>query len=259
MSFLVQIADAAAPAAVPAAPAPAPAASPPAMPATPPAPAHPAAGDPISQVAQTVSDWINTLTSNYEWMHQAVFMVLYVLLVLGTFIIIERFIYFASTLAQARRVARLLDQAKSLDDLPKGAQRGSTAAVVMLRAILTHKDQLTSRELMEDVTDSAFIDAKGRLSAHLWILDTMVTAAPLLGLLGTILGIIDTFTALAQAGISDPAAVSKGIGLALFATALGIATALYGLLFFNIFQERISRITDLLKIILLRIGLISGT
>lgn len=261
MSFPVKIADAgsAAPAAAPTAtPAAPPAAPPSATPDIPPAPAHPVADDPISQITHTINDWINTLTSNYEWMHQAVFMVLYVLLIFGTFIIIERFIYFAATLSQARRVARLLDQAKSLDDVPQSAQRGSTAAVAMLKRILAHRDQLTSRALMEDVTDAAFIEAKGKLSAHLWILDTLVTAAPLLGLLGTILGIIDTFSALAAAGISDPAAVSKGIGLALFATALGIATALYGLLFFNVFQERISKITDLMKIILLRIGLLSG-
>ncbi len=230
---------------------------PPVPPALPPHTAE--ASDPIHQAAQAISDWINSIASNYEWMHQAVFFVLYALLILGTFIIIERLLYFAATLSQAKRVARLLDQAKSLDDIPKSAQRGSTAAVAMLRQILDHRAQLTSRSRLEDVTDSAFIEAKGRLSARLWILDTMVTAAPLLGLLGTILGIIDTFTALAQAGISDPAAVSKGIGLALFATALGIATALYGLLFFNVFQERIGRISDLLKIILLRIGLIGGT
>jgi biopolymer transport protein ExbB len=257
MSFLAQIADAVS-AAVPATPAVPAAAPPPAAPPTIPPAAHPDATDPISQIAQTISDWVNTIASNYEWMHQAVFYVLYALLILGTLIIIERLFYYAATLSQAKRVARLLDQAKSLDDVPKSAQRGSTAAVAMLRQILDHRAQLSNRATMEDVTDSAFIDAKGKLSTYLWILDTMVTAAPLLGLLGTILGIIDTFTALAQAGISDPAAVSKGIGLALFATALGIATALYGLLFFNVFQERISRITDLMKIILLRVGLISG-
>ena len=265
MSFHVQIADAGSTAPAPATtPSPTPVAPTPTAPApdapvTAPAPTHPVDSDPISRITHTINDWINTLTSNYEWMHQAVFIVLYVLLILGTFIIIERFIFFAATMSQARRVARLLDQAKSLDDVPKSATRGSTAAVTMLRQILAHREQITSRALLEDVTDSAFIEAKGKLSSHLWILDTLVTAAPLLGLLGTILGIIDTFSALAAAGISDPAAVSKGIGLALFATALGIATALYGLLFFNVFQERITRISDTMKIILLRIGVISGS
>jgi biopolymer transport protein ExbB len=73
--------------------------------------------------------------------------------------------------------------------------------------------------------------------------------------LGTILGIIDTFSALAQSGISDPSAVSKGIGTALFATALGIGIAVVGLAFFNLFQEKVERINDHLKILLIRAGM----
>ncbi|WP_189052382.1 MotA/TolQ/ExbB proton channel family protein, partial [Aliidongia dinghuensis] len=92
------------------------------------------------------------------------------------------------------------------------------------------------------------------LNRHLWLLDTIVTAAPLLGLLGTILGIIDTFTALAQSGISDPSGVSAGIGTALFATALGISVAVYGLVFHNAFHERVHRIGDDIKILLIRAG-----
>jgi biopolymer transport protein ExbB len=80
------------------------------------------------------------------------------------------------------------------------------------------------------------------ISARLWVLDTIVTAAPLLGLLGTILGIMDTFSALSAGGISDPAAVSRGISAALLATAIGIGTALFGLLGHNILH----RISDVI-------------
>ncbi len=91
------------------------------------------------------------------------------------------------------------------------------------------------------------------------MLDTIVTASPLLGLLGTILGIIDTFTALARSGISDPSGVSAGIGTALFATALGISVALFGLLFFNHFQERIERLSDQMKVLILRLSALKGS
>jgi biopolymer transport protein ExbB len=72
------------------------------------------------------------------------------------------------------------------------------------------------------------------------------------GLLGTILGIIDTFKALAVSGVSDPGQVSQGIGTALYATALGIGIAVVGMFFFNLFQERIERINDHLKVLMLR-------
>ena len=78
------------------------------------------------------------------------------------------------------------------------------------------------------------------------------TAAPLLGLLGTILGIIDTFKALATAGVSDPGQISGGIGTALFATGLGIAIALFCVVFHNFFQDSLERINDQLKILLIR-------
>ena len=74
-----------------------------------------------------------------------------------------------------------------------------------------------------------------------------MTAAPLLGLLGTILGIMDTFNALSAGGISDPAAVSRGIAAALLATAIGIGTALYGLLGHNLLHRMADHITEEFK------------
>ncbi|MCK9910377.1 MotA/TolQ/ExbB proton channel family protein, partial [Microbacteriaceae bacterium K1510] len=94
-----------------------------------------------------------------------------------------------------------------------------------------------TRARLEDLSSALFIDVNGRVGARLWILDTIVTAAPLLGLLGTILGIMDTFNALSAGGISDPAAVSRGIAAALLATAIGIGTALYGLLGHNLLHR----------------------
>ena len=93
-------------------------------------------------------------------------------------------------------------------------------------------------------------------SAGLWrsisTSSTIGTAAPLLGLLGTILGIMQTFTALSAGGISDPAAVSRGIGTALAATAVGIGTALYGLLGHNLLHRQAEYISDRFKVFLLR-------
>jgi biopolymer transport protein ExbB len=92
-----------------------------------------------------------------------------------------------------------------------------------------------------------------KISARLWILDTIVTAAPLLGLLGTILGIMETFTALAQGGVSDPGEVSRGIGTALIATAIGIATALLGLFGNNVLNRYANALIEDFKSYVLRI------
>ena len=92
------------------------------------------------------------------------------------------------------------------------------------------------------------------MSRGLWMLETVVTAAPLLGLLGTILGIMDTFKALSASGVSDASMVSAGMGTALYATGLGIAIALLCLVGNNYLQSRMERINELLKVLLIRAG-----
>ena len=96
-----------------------------------------------------------------------------------------------------------------------------------------------------------YLSQQAGVRRMLWMIDTTITLAPLLGLLGTILGIIDTFTALAAQGVSDPQAVSQGIGTALFATAAGIGIAVSCLIFNNYFNERVERINEQLKVLAL--------
>jgi biopolymer transport protein ExbB len=104
------------------------------------------------------------------------------------------------------------------------------------------------------IAQTFFFHLKGNLNRHLWIIDTIVTAAPLLGLLGTILGIVDTFSALASSGVSDPKGVSAGIGTALYATALGISIALIGLVLLNKFQATLDRILEQSKALFLTLA-----
>jgi biopolymer transport protein ExbB len=188
---------------------------------------------------------------NYTAMHDAMFYALYALAALGVYVIFERLIFYTIAAAEARKLS-LLPAPELKAQARWDKSRGP--AVDMLAAFLSQRPALSTRHEIEDVAEAAYLGARHRLQRHLWIVDTLVTAAPLLGLLGTILGIIDTFQALATSGISDPGAVSRGIGTALFATALGIAVALVGLLANNFFVDRVDCIGDSLKIILLKAG-----
>ncbi|HWU25422.1 MAG TPA: MotA/TolQ/ExbB proton channel family protein [Rhizomicrobium sp.] len=194
-----------------------------------------------------------------EVLHEAVFDVLYAMCVIVTFVAIERFLFFTFARGHALRLERALKPGvHSFDAVPAGLLKSRQPAAVALEEVRARGADIKSRGDLEDATDTAYIHAKYRLKQNMWLLDTIITAAPLLGLLGTILGIIDTFRTLAQSGISDPSAVSKGIGVALFATAVGIATALYALLFHNLFQAQMARILDIIRIILMRIGFAQG-
>lgn len=83
-----------------------------------------------------------------------------------------------------------------------------------------------------------------RLDQGLWVLETIVTAAPLLGLLGTISGMIGAFRLFGAAGAVDPAAVTGGVAEALVSTAFGIAIALVALAAFNYFGHRRAAMLD---------------
>ncbi|HTO55086.1 MAG TPA: MotA/TolQ/ExbB proton channel family protein [Myxococcota bacterium] len=79
------------------------------------------------------------------------------------------------------------------------------------------------------------------LTRWLWILETIVTAAPLLGLLGTITGMIRSFHLFGDQGLVDPRGVTGGVAEALIATAVGLFIALAALFAFNFVSSRQTR------------------
>lgn len=78
------------------------------------------------------------------------------------------------------------------------------------------------------------------LTRHLGMLDTIITIAPLLGLLGTVTGMISAFHVIAaKEGISTPTAITGGVAEALVATATGLAIAIFTLIGHNYIQDKI--------------------
>ncbi len=71
------------------------------------------------------------------------------------------------------------------------------------------------------------------LGRGMWVLDTVVTAAPLLGLLGTIFGMMQSFQLIGPDGLVNPGGVTAGVAEALIATAVGLLIALIALFGFN--------------------------
>lgn len=178
---------------------------------------------------------------------------------LATFVIGERLIFYVVTLRQARSLESLLiSEGSDAVQIVASLASAESVPAETLRRMVDLRHRMRTRQDQEDLSEAIYLSLKAKLQRNLWMLDTVVTAAPLLGLLGTILGIIETFSVLAQSGISDPSGVAAGIGTALFATGLGIAIALYGLVFFNLFQERVERIGEHLRVIILYAGLGGG-
>lgn len=81
------------------------------------------------------------------------------------------------------------------------------------------------------------------LEKNLVFLSTIASVATLLGLLGTVLGMIKSFQAMGQAGAPDAAALAAGISEALYNTALGIGTSFFAIIFYNFFTTIIDGVT----------------
>jgi biopolymer transport protein ExbB len=86
-----------------------------------------------------------------------------------------------------------------------------------------------------------------RLKRFLPVLDTIITLSPLLGLLGTVTGMISAFGVMAESGMNAPTAITGGVGEALVATAAGLAVAIAALVPFNLFHSRAEAMLDTIE------------
>ena len=82
------------------------------------------------------------------------------------------------------------------------------------------------------------------LAKRLWVLETIVTAAPLLGLVGTVIGMMRAFQVIGGEGLVNPTAVTGGVAEALIATVVGLVIALITLFGFNYFSRLQSQTMD---------------
>lgn len=93
-------------------------------------------------------------------------------------------------------------------------------------------------EVMRDAVLDVGRQETTRLERHLVWLQTIAQAAPLLGLLGTVLGMIKVFSSISLAGLGDPQALSEGISEAMITTAVGLAVGIPTLVAYNLLAAK---------------------
>jgi biopolymer transport protein ExbB len=100
------------------------------------------------------------------------------------------------------------------------------------------KNVKSPREVMKESIEEAGRAAAHELDRFLTTLGTIATMSPLLGLLGTIIGMIEIFGASAPSGMTNPAALAHGISIALYNAAFGIIVAVPSLVFYRHFRAK---------------------
>jgi len=152
-------------------------------------------------------------------------------------IVIERFLYWYRMRSKGlpERMLHLVE-----DDQIDGAlelARGAKDPTLRVLAVGIEHGNPSPGEAMEAAALAEVPDMK----QYLPVLDTIVTLAPLLGLLGTIIGMISSFGIMSLAGIGQPHAITGGIAEALIVTATGLSVAICTLIPYNYFQSKSER------------------
>ncbi len=185
---------------------------------------------------------LDTITASFNDLSERGGVIMYPLLLLSLIAVtfaVERCWFFIKTNNPAR-IARVTQ----IMHLLRCGSRGEVRELI-------HGDQsvygcVLTMILDEGATDSTLIEAvesqRPRLERFMSMLSTIITAAPLLGILGTVMGIISSFEVLSdEAGATDPRLVSKGIAEALLTTAAGLVIAIAVLFPYNAFRTQIDR------------------
>ena len=137
----------------------------------------------------------------------------------------------------ADRMLHLAGQGKWTDAVALAEQRPNPTLRVLAAGIL-HRTQQPDKCM-----EAAGIGEVSQLKRGLSVLDTVITLGPLLGLLGTIIGMIDSFGIMAKTGLGNPHAVTGGVAEALICTAAGICVAVMTLIPYNYFLSKVEQET----------------
>ena len=133
-----------------------------------------------------------------------------------------------------------LHRAQQLDDERIDLIRQGSALGRMLAAGLVNR--FHAREVMKEAIQDAGRHVVSGMERYLSTLGTIAAVTPLLGLLGTVIGMIDVFAVIMDAGVGDPTVLAGGISQALITTAAGLSVAIPALMFHRYFSSRVDKL-----------------
>ncbi len=161
-------------------------------------------------------------------------------------VVLERLLFWL--VLSVRKNQKLVNRIFTLTeegDFDTAIQEGEVSSCLVCR-ILTAGLAHRNYGLVQSLEAAAMHEIE-KMKRSLSVLDTIITLAPLLGILGTVSGIIISFDLLGVAGIEDPKAVTGGIAQALITTATGLAIAIVALLPYNALTRKVEKVTRYLE------------
>lgn len=164
-------------------------------------------------------------------------------LLVGILVIIWKFFDIFRKAGSTRRILRDVDELLSQHQIKEALEvtrESNSPAANILHAGLERQDEGTDR-VMKAIENQGLIELS-KLESGLVVLATLTNVAPLLGFLGTVMGMIAAFQAIELAGEVDATTVASGIKIALTTTAAGLAIAIPVSIAHNYFVSRIDNL-----------------
>jgi biopolymer transport protein TolQ len=203
--------------------------------------------------AEQITVW--TLFIEADPVVKGVMLILAVASIWSWAVAVDKWLQFGELDSQARKFERQFWSGRSMDDVDDSADRARDA-LSRVYAVAAREWRDARRtgavaegaqfllERVDRLMQAQISREMGRASRSLGLLATVGASAPFIGLFGTVWGIMNAFTSIAQQQQTNLAVVAPGIAEALFATALGLVAAIPAVIFYNKFTGDLDRFGD---------------
>jgi len=166
-------------------------------------------------------------------------------------VILERYLYLSKERQGTFEILGVLRKGamgeKEMSEIRKLLEKCNQSHLIVGKILSLFLNRKLSEGDLEHLVEAEALLEEKRLKERMWILDTTVTMAPLLGLLGTIIGIIASFHVMSVSGLGKPAQITGGVAEALIATATGLVIAIVSLGFYNHLNTTIREIRSAIE------------
>ena len=156
-------------------------------------------------------------------------------------VIIERWLFYRAADTSARRFQKFCQDPGTADVADRNSSGAASTIFEKMWEAAARLPEGAQEQRQLAVDDTVRTEIP-RLESNLYILTTAATIAPLLGLLGTVLGMIKTFQAASMTGLGNPQMLAEGISEALYNTAGGLMVAIPCIMANNHFRSRVERL-----------------
>ncbi|MEI6857879.1 MotA/TolQ/ExbB proton channel family protein [Psychrilyobacter sp.] len=170
--------------------------------------------------------------------------------ILGTTVIIERFVYFLKNEKGIKNQLKAqLEEAITSKDKELAislCESGNSSSLKVLKELILEHDfdeKVDIEYLEEKARERALIEIP-KLENHMWLLGVVAHVTPLVGLLGTVSGMIVAFRVIAVVGSGKPEMLADGISQALITTAAGLTVAIPALILYNYYNKKIDHVVN---------------